>query len=391
MLKNGAGHKTEHIDFLDSLRGLAALQVVLTHSLGLFEDFYTAKYHGPVTDPVVRFLTYSPFHLLWDGTEAVIFFFVLSGFVLALPYVQGNAPVYCSYLVKRVCRIYLPYLGIVALSSVLLLFNLGHHVVPGAAAHFTHEWEKPVSFREAVKLLFMGGNSQNVDKVVWSLVYEMKISAFFPLLAWIALRLGLRANMGVALFGAAAAAVFHHFLDGQGFWRGIDFVYYVPFFIFGIVTAKYRMVISRALGIWRPWQKALFVLGCLFLYNWQWEIWGLPLFRGWDEVVAVFAVGVGSTGLIAAALSFRKLQKVLEHPVWLWLGKRSYSLYLVHAVVLLVFVHYLPWSLPLWVRVALGALASVPAAGLSYRWMEIPCQSLGYRLGKKVQMYFKKA
>lgn len=56
----------------DSLRGLAAVSVVLCHLLPL----------GNYT--LINTLDKTPFHLLWAGHEAVILFFILSGFVLSL-------------------------------------------------------------------------------------------------------------------------------------------------------------------------------------------------------------------------------------------------------------------------------------------------------------------
>jgi len=45
------------------------------------------------------------------GLEAVIVFYVLSGFVLAITAARINAPSYTAFTVKRFCRIYIPYAG----------------------------------------------------------------------------------------------------------------------------------------------------------------------------------------------------------------------------------------------------------------------------------------
>ena len=47
------------------------------------------------------------------GHEAVIFFFVLSGFVLSIPFYRRFVP-YTPWIIKRCCRIYLPYYSDVA-------------------------------------------------------------------------------------------------------------------------------------------------------------------------------------------------------------------------------------------------------------------------------------
>ena len=45
------------------------------------------------------------------GPEAVILFFVLSGFVLSLPAVNGRPQTYPTFITRRIFRIYVPYLA----------------------------------------------------------------------------------------------------------------------------------------------------------------------------------------------------------------------------------------------------------------------------------------
>src|ERR1700738_3699896 len=108
----------KRIDILDSLRGLAALSVVFHHCLLVFPIFLAAFYHNPnLNNNLVLILTYSPIHILWAGHEAVILFFVLSGFVLSLPFLNNNTISYHKYIVKRFCRIYIPYIIVLFISS----------------------------------------------------------------------------------------------------------------------------------------------------------------------------------------------------------------------------------------------------------------------------------
>lgn len=66
---------------LDSLRGLAALTVFIGHCAGV-------KINMGVQNAVYP----TPLGVLFNGNAAVVFFFVLSGFVLSLPFVNGNRP-----------------------------------------------------------------------------------------------------------------------------------------------------------------------------------------------------------------------------------------------------------------------------------------------------------
>lgn len=148
---------SKRIEYLDSLRGLAALSVVVHHCFLLSPVFWAAHSREPILNPLVWAFTYTPLHLFWDGPEAVTFFFVLSGFVLALPYFGGRAPFYPSYLARRFFRIYVPYIVVVILSSGLLIFSLSKHPMAGTSEWFTRVWAHPVDFKEYLNLVLMRG------------------------------------------------------------------------------------------------------------------------------------------------------------------------------------------------------------------------------------------
>lgn len=72
----------------DGLRGVAAVVVLIHHSLLTVPSLASAYY--PTTVTAIAWskswlITYTPLHLIWAGTEAVCLFFILSGFVLTLP------------------------------------------------------------------------------------------------------------------------------------------------------------------------------------------------------------------------------------------------------------------------------------------------------------------
>src|SRR5260370_27650821 len=83
---------------LDSLRGVAALTFVFHH------------FSRICSPSVVHFIDRTPLRLLAAGHQAVSLFFLLSGFVLTLPYKKNGRLNYGPFLLKRICRIYLPYL-----------------------------------------------------------------------------------------------------------------------------------------------------------------------------------------------------------------------------------------------------------------------------------------
>ncbi len=112
---------------LDGLRGIAALVVVFHHAF-LTRSSLAAPYAALLPGHIGAFAwvsTYTPIHLIWDGTEAVFVFFVLSGYVLTLSGAGRNTSAlvgWLSYYPRRLVRLYVPALAAVALAVGWLTF-----------------------------------------------------------------------------------------------------------------------------------------------------------------------------------------------------------------------------------------------------------------------------
>src|SRR3954454_3511925 len=108
---------------LDGLRGIAALVVVIHHSLLLIAVLASPYFTGRSAAAAGTFawwLLYTPLHLVWEGTGAVYVFFVLSGFVLTLP-ALGRGYDWLAYYPQRLIRLYLPVWGGVILAALTIL------------------------------------------------------------------------------------------------------------------------------------------------------------------------------------------------------------------------------------------------------------------------------
>ncbi len=77
------------LEELDSLRGIASLTVLIGHFIGVFTLIQMDTSDLGFSN-AINLLKYSPLHIIYAGHEAVILFLVLSGFVLALPYIKGK-------------------------------------------------------------------------------------------------------------------------------------------------------------------------------------------------------------------------------------------------------------------------------------------------------------
>ncbi|RKT99693.1 hypothetical protein C7H84_31050 [Burkholderia sp. Nafp2/4-1b] len=106
-------------EFLDGLRGIAALQVVFLHYCAAFLPTF-ARAGVPEHYKWETLATNSPAFFLIQGYVAVYVFFIMSGFVLANSFLNSRAPV-VALAVKRCIRLYLPVLASVLIAAALMI------------------------------------------------------------------------------------------------------------------------------------------------------------------------------------------------------------------------------------------------------------------------------
>ncbi|MCP8464441.1 acyltransferase [Pseudomonas sp. ZM23] len=109
-----AGQK-EQFEFINGIRGLAALQVVLLHFCAIFFPAF-ARVAQEGNYPLESVLSHTPLFFLIDGYTAVFIFFLMSGFVLAGAF-DNKVQQLPAQTLKRFIRLFLP----VAVSAVFAL------------------------------------------------------------------------------------------------------------------------------------------------------------------------------------------------------------------------------------------------------------------------------
>lgn len=119
--------------FLDGLRGLAAIQVVLLHYLSSFLPTL-ASAGDPAHYAWEARLSTRPLAYLWDGYSAVYLFFAMSGFVLAGSFLKSDLSI-PRQVVKRFLRLWLP---VVAAGIVAFLLGWGIFSIKPAAFEISH-------------------------------------------------------------------------------------------------------------------------------------------------------------------------------------------------------------------------------------------------------------
>ncbi|GCE76782.1 acyltransferase family protein [Cellulomonas biazotea] len=363
---------------LDGLRGVAALVVVVHHSL-LTSSLLLSPYQRPPARfdawSWEWFLTETPLHLLWDGTGAVFVFFVLSGFVLALPASVGAHGAWSVYYVRRLLRLYLPVWGSLAFAWVTVLLVDRHHGV--GSTWLQHRGAYSVGGLPRDALLVGGVDALNGS--LWTLQWEVIFSLLLPLYL-LAAHLLRRWLPAVAVLLLALVGV-GWVVDSLGPLR------YLPVFGLGVVMAFERerlaqvaaAIDARRLG-WPVAYAA--VVTALSAY------WLLFVVMTPTEVPAAFGHTTGVAGAAAAvfcAIHGPAFRRRLESPPVQWLGRRSFSLYLVQEPVIAAVAIAWTASVGAGLTVAIAVPLSLLLSALFYRVVEAPSHRLSQRAGRAVR------
>ncbi len=363
---------------LDSLRGLAALSVVLCHGSNLVPSLYEQS-------DANWWLTHTPLNAIRAGGAAVIFFFVLSGFVLAIPYWKGSAPNYPAFAVRRIARIWLPYL-VATVLAIVMAVNFYSEPVP-AYGEWNNRPQTWPTWTEAIQHLTLISSFDNnrYNPVVWSLVQELRISLFFPVMVWAVRKYDWRyvliGAFALSWVGTGLGSVLRHWGYASDY---PIMLHYASLFLVGILLARHVTSVTQFWGNkprWAWWVVGAFALACYTHGDWLRPAPRiLTVAPGHDWLVMVGVVIFIVFGLTPSGFSNALLRRPL-----VFLGKISYSLYLYHAIILLSVSHSLYGILPLWGIWSVTLVLSVLVATIGFYLVEKPCISLGYRLAEKVQ------
>ena len=356
---------------LDSLRGVAALAVVAHHCVlsfpGALENREVLAARGFSAPWAWLYLT--PLRLFVAGPVAVYVFFVLSGLVLALTFVERDGDRYLPYLIKRVSRIWLPFAVAIVLSVVDLRL-VWRGWLPTASDWFNFTWSQWPSARTVASHLLMTGGKISLDNPMWSLVHEMRISLIFPLLVFLCRKSWLATLAASVVIGAAASRTMeaHPSFVTSASW--IQTCTYLFMFVLGIGLAMHSRALRHRLERLGPRSRA--ALWCLAIAGLAYAPTGTAAVTQWSDILLSWCNAAAAALLILLCLIEGRALRVLTGPAPLFLGRVSYSLYLTHVIA------------PLWVGVITGGLASLAIAPLFWRFVEQPSGRIGHWLAARV-------
>jgi peptidoglycan/LPS O-acetylase OafA/YrhL len=355
---------------LDGLRGIAALIVVIFHLSLIAQPFLDTNSTGDAW----WWISETPLRLATDGTQAVLLFFVLSGLVVALPALRKGFS-WRKYFASRFLRLYIPAWGALVLASVLIF------CIPRVSGNVTaNYWLSNTNAKSIQWLTFLQdatlmkvGNA--ADNVLWSLRWEIIFSALLPLFVLAAVLL----RRSWVAFGLAAAACIAMTIGDPVHANGF---FYLPIFFVGTLMAS-RLEEIQAWSQRRSrrfWGGAL-AASLFFMVASQVFSFAAPpsSFVGgllWS------LVGLGAAGIILCAIGFEPVRVFLNTRISQFLGKISFSLYLIH-VPIIATLAFMLGDAQWWLVGIIGLPLSLGAATVFHHFVEVPSMNLAHRVGKR--------
>lgn len=348
---------------LDGLRGLAAAVVVIHHCFLVSPSLSlaVARVDTGHVEPWVWWTTFTPLHLLWAGTEAVYVFFILSGFVLTLPFVGVWQPTWRAYYAKRFVRIYLPVWASLVI-ALLLAWIVPRTGSPELSAWLLIHDESPNVFADGALI----GGADSLNSPLWSLQWEMLFSITLPLYVVLALRIrNAWLPCVLTLFSLIAVGTVTY----------LPAIVYMSMFGIGVLLASRRDALERfGRNLSRVRWTGLFASSLLLLSS-RWLFPQLP--------TVICMACIGGALLVFAFIACPPVVRAGNNRILQWFGTRSFSLYLVHEpiVVSIGFVSHIanPFLLT-----AVAIPPSLAATELFFRCAERPGHILAGRVGHLV-------
>ena len=363
------------ISQLDSLRGFMALIVVFHHIYLSLPDYLVSGW-GKV-------IKLTPLRIFVAGHSSVLVFFVMSGFVLTLPLIKGRPLDVPTFLLKRFLRLYPPLAASIFIAAVAFALA-GPEPVETASNWINENWKMELTPSVLIGHLFVIGRDQdiNLNSPLWSLIFELRIGAVFPILIIAVARLR---NWALLLSGILLEAM-NIILPLTGDEQVIYIsshtvlgsllitVRYASFFIAGMAMAFSIDRWTSFLGSLSRLKRLALLAVCLMLFA----------FPSTSAHFSDWFIGIGAVGLVALTIKFGDKFKMMQWPPMIWLGRVSCSLYLIHLPLLLFILHSFSDQIGFGNSLIIFCVVLLPASELMYLAVELPSIKFGKKLSEKL-------
>lgn len=310
-----------NIKYLHIIRGLAALLVVFFHAKYVFWVGGTIYKADIGLHTALDYFLFSLDMMSSCGKECVIIFFILSAFVIKYSYGDRHGQ-WASFYKKRFLRIYIPFLISLIFSIVVLVVCI-KLINPSIYVNGFREYNgrlftayNELSFAQVIKTVFFinTGEFSGANYAYWSLGHELIFYILFPLY-----------NLFDKFKKYTAIIIFSLLF----LVTGLEVFYYQVFFIVGLLfydfftAASARPVIKN---------KLLYIAVLIFFFI--------------TVNISNRAISEKFSDMVTIIYAFFIFDYVLYfvskgNKLWMKLGDISYTLYLNHLPLLLLFYSFI--------------------------------------------------
>jgi peptidoglycan/LPS O-acetylase OafA/YrhL len=359
--------QSDRLPQLDSLRGLAAFLVLVQHA---------QQTVPPISLPDVKLiqfgawvlLEHTPLRIAEYGRGAVLFFFVLSGYVLTRALLRTGSPGVLAFAAQRTIRLLLPVAASVLLSLALYALVFDPAALPVLRERTLFTWWEPPTLGNTLANIFLVAtdSEMRLNIPLWSLVHEWRLTLLLPLV--LLFRQGpltlLALCLVLMLAGQVGGAAEDRIQLGENLHRSAASTLY---FALAIGTGCV-LALTKPLSVKGARQQAVALTAIAVLFSMKSDL----------------AIYAGSALLIIVAQEEGWLHRFLCRTPLVWLGRVSFSLYLVHAPVLVACVYALHDELPPVVVAVIGSASSLVVAALMRVAAEEPARRLARRVERRL-------
>jgi peptidoglycan/LPS O-acetylase OafA/YrhL len=360
------------LDAVDGLRAVACLMVLFFHCYNVAGQPELRVSLGPVTPNVLRLVMFC--------NNGVTLFIVLSGFCLFLPVVSRLGErrfAFGGFMKRRCLRIVPAYFATMGLALMWFQLSRGLGEFTGLKFNMLGGWPDLASLGAHVLLLHTLHPKWAFDILgpFWSLGLEWQYYLVFPLVV------GLFSRLGV--WRATALCI------------GLTLVYRIAASIWLPTEVSVRWTYCSAVI---PGRLGDFSLGMAVAMLYAKGAFRKPAPIGWIALGAIASLiamvggmktspfsplndllwAIAFTFWIIAALGAAPVMKtLLSIKPLVWIGERSYSVYLLHMLVIVSVAPFVATRVvdPLTASAVLSAIVlpvSLVVAAMWYRWFEAP-------------------
>ncbi len=337
--------KSNRIPYLDGLRGLGAFLVVTGHMwmLAGWPPFLIPLKVGPLDHLDLLFF-------LAIGDVRVSLFLVLSGFFLFLPFAKsesrGASMTLVEFARRRARRILPAYYAAIALS---LAVPVAAYYASACVKFFRGAPIEPMTWQPLPSiishlLIAQGLSPQwftSLNGPMWTLTVEVELYIIFPVLAWLSEKYGivkivflsivlnlLYRSLAHQTFGTLLVNPIEEFdINYYNITRHV-FIGRLSEFVLGMLAAKFVINNSAPLILRNFILLVASICFSFFVTN------RYGLYYGISDLLWGFSFFL----LIINCSTSKRVGKVFSNRLLSWMGRISYSLYLIHFPLIYIYL-----------------------------------------------------